>query len=337
MDNAKHLHINRIGKFLSGEINARERTALMAWVEEDPANRKFFEDAVKLWEVSGAFSDQPFETDTRAAWARLESRIDSFVGTGGPSSAPSRRLSISPWWLRAAAVILLVLGVGYWWSNLTDSSSMVAQTGAGEKRELVLPDGSQVWLNENSRLSYLEKDDQRRVTLEGEAFFEVKHMDTSPFVIATGEARTTVLGTSFNVRAYPEEDAVKVTVATGTVELKNAEDVASAIRLPAGTSGVLNLKVNARPEKTPVDVNATAWKIRRLQFDNTELGEVFSAIEDYYGIHVKLENQAINHCHFNGTYDQPQLNHLIEVIGISLDLDLSIQGDTLTVRGEGCQ
>lgn len=337
MDNAKHLHINRIGKFLSGEIDARERTALMAWVEEDPANRKFFEDAVKLWEVSGAFSDQPFESDTQAAWLRLESKIDGFAGTGGPSSAPLRRLSISPWWLRVAAVILFVLGIGYWWSNQTDSHSLVFQTGAREKRELALPDGSKVWLNENSRLSYCEKDGQRHVTLEGEAFFEVKHMDTTPFVIASGDARTTVLGTSFNVRAYPQEAAVKVTVATGIVELKNAEDVQSAIRLPAGTAGVLNLKINERPEKAPVDVNATAWKIRRLQFDNTALEDVFKTLENYYDLHIQVENEAIKHCHFSGVYDQPQLDHLLEVIGISLDLDLHVEGDTLTVKGEGCQ
>lgn len=330
------VHIQWMAKYLAGEMSEQETAALMAWVAEHEDHRKFFDETIQLWRATDVSHSLSFQTDSGAAWQKLEARLEEPA-----SRVPTENgklLSIPPWWLRAAAALLLLLSIGFLWRQFGASPPPFAvATQAGQKMQYQLPDGSQVWLNENTRLTYADSAGLRFVTLEGEAFFDVKRMENKRFVIASGDARTTVLGTSFNMRAYPSEDEVEVTVNSGKVQLSSAGNTAEKVILEPGATGLLNKARGVLQKKTVSAVNSSAWKNQRLDFDGAAFSEVLVALERYFHIQTRVDNEYILRCQFYGSYDKPQLDQLLEVIRLSMELEISRSGDTIVFSGAGCE
>lgn len=341
MENTKYMDF--IGRYLSGDISAGEKAELMAWVDADSANKAFFDEMIRLWSVSSEYEEEPFETDAKAAWAAFEKKFDQRF-SGSPPGAlsgnhipaakvvkmrPLRRA------LQYAAAILLLLAAGYWlFSTVGDSSIQMAsvRTGAGEQKELALPDGSKIVLNENSELAYVASFEERRVTLSGEAFFEVTKLNGKTFTIDAEGATTTVLGTSFNVRAYPSEDKVEVSVKTGKVALEKAEDTSQKIILEAGKAGTYN-KQKEVVEEILIS-NADAWKTSRLDFDSIPLSAVVEALERYFNVEVEVANPQLLKCSFNGQFVQPELQDILNTLSYTMALEVEKQNGAYVLSGD---
>lgn len=311
----------------------------MRWVEADSANRKAFEEAEKLWSVTDAYEMPDFSAGKPAAWDLLEERIEPEQKGGEATVIGLVTLRAYSWY--AAAVILLLLG-GYWlyWnSGLIDHSPVYAQvqTAEEEERTFTLPDGSTVVLNENTTLRYPENFEAREVRLTGEAFFEVVKQEGATFTIFSEGAQTTVLGTSFNVRAYPDEPEVTVSVATGKVEVASVDREGEKVLLMPGTSGQYD-KMLEKVREAPVS-NAMAWKENRLQFDNQPLGQVASAIERYFGKKVVLANDQLSECRFMGVFPDPKLPELLDAIAFTMELEIVEENGQIVIRGDAtyCQ
>lgn len=332
-------YLELIGRYLSGDINEAEREALMRWVEADSANRAVLEEAEKLWSVTASYEMPRFSAGKAAAWDLLEERIEAAQHSG---EAKVIGLSTLKAYLRyAAAAAVLLLG-GYWiyWnSGLVDHTPVFAQvqTADEEKRTFTLPDGSTVVLNENSTLRYAEDFSEREVRLAGEAFFDVVKQDGATFTILSEGAQTTVLGTSFNVRAYPDEPEVTVSVATGKVEVASADREEEKILLVPGTSGQYN-KMLEEVREAPVS-NAMAWKENRLQFDNQPLGQVASALERYFGKKVVVANDQLANCRFMGDFPNPKLQELLDAMAFTMELEIVEENGQIVIKGNGdyCQ
>ena len=183
--------------------------------------------------------------------------------------------------------------------------------------------------------------------MEGEAFFEVEHLsEDHPFEIMSGDTKTTVLGTSFNVRAYPEEQRVEVTVETGKVafeslkakEKKNAEGPAEVkkVLLNKGDSGLFDKVERSIIRKEEKIENANSWKTGQLTFSNTELRDVKEALERYFDIKISTSDEKILNCHFTGVYQKPELEQILEVLKFSLDIEIEERQNEFTLKGEGC-
>ncbi len=324
-----------IGKYLAGGLSPSEKAALMEWVAKSADNRAYFEELIQLWAVSGNY-DEPFAADKEAAWANIEARLSD--ETAEPPSRDGRVVSL--WrrpFLRIAAAVLLALLAGYfWWEGPAEAPMAIVATGPDETTSVELPDGSEVWLNENSTLQYPEAFAARVVELDGEAFFEVAHRDGNPFVVRSGPARAEVLGTSFNVRAYPAESRIEVTVKTGKVALTPQKKKAEPLLLTPGMSGVYDKK-----EKTVAPAeqlsNATAWREQRLSFNDTPLSEVLRVLERYFDVQFELENEAIRHCRFSGPYDDPQLEDVLMTMEIAMNLTIEKTDEAYRISGAGCR
>lgn len=339
------LHIDLIAKYLSGNIEAMEREQLWAWVEADVDNRKFFDQMVQLWAMSVDYEEAPFSTDTNAGWSKVESRLfDDAAEAPIIEIRPKPSSKIVPlskkrgWWA-AAAVILLAISVNIWiYTKPTDNQLVVYETGANERQQYTLPDSSKIWLNENTRLSFDKNFEPRVVQLEGEAFFEVEHLENElPFTIRSGEASTTVLGTTFNVRAYPAENQVEVTVKTGKVGLTDVKDVKKTKFLVAGKSGVFDKKTEeVKIVAVPLE-NADAWKTQQLEFDETPMSEVVQTLERYYNVKIKVENPAILSCPINIDKDSPNWQQMIGTIEFLLPVKIEKQDSVYVIRGNGCK
>ena len=337
-----------IAKFLAGESSLEEKEALFAWTKEDPGNHAFYEELEQVWHMTKGADLSPFEADLEDAWHQIENSTvvsEQSAVANHPTQLPSQPSGkivplpkrIMRWSI--AAAVFFAAGFGIWWimQQGTDPVLVEVQTSGNEKKEILLPDNTKVWLNENSTLAYFEDFTERNVELEGEAFFDVAHLKKSPFKIISGEAITTVLGTSFNVRAYPKEELIEVTVADGTVELALAKGIKERVELSKGTSGVVH-KAEKKVEQVAEPLkNAAAWKTAKLDFDEDLMKDVITTLERYFGTEIEVSNEMIYECYFSSPFDQPDLEEILMVVGATIDIEFKKEGDTYLLIGNGCQ
>ena len=215
-----------------------------------------------------------------------------------------------------AASIVVFISV-FFFNNGRDSNhtsivhNIVKEAKYGQKFEIILPDGSKVFLNSGSKIIYPEKftKNSRAVTLEGEAFFDVIKNPKKPFVITSSNLKTTVLGTTFNVEAYSDVKDIKVTLATGKVSI----DVAgkNVILFPA-QQAIFNKK-DQKIKTHKVDVvKYLDWKKNVLRFENATLGEAVKKLEKWYNVDIELENENLSECRFTGTFKNEDLKTVLE-------------------------
>jgi ferric-dicitrate binding protein FerR (iron transport regulator) len=200
------------------------------------------------------------------------------------------------WWIGIAATILLIAGV-WWGMQKPDARRMAVYVPREQQNRIVLPDSSIVWLNADSKLQYREDTLSREVTLTGEGFFDVSKR-TKPFVVKAGKCITTVLGTSFNIKAYNNE-AVAITVASGKIQVQDEKQHIS----------ILTANKQITLEKTTVErtVNATvahAWIHGRFEIDNETFETVANNLSRKYGVTFHFENEALRKCTFIASFDE---------------------------------
>ena len=145
-----------------------------------------------------------------------------------------------------------------------------------------------------------------------------------------------VLGTAFNVRAYPQEDIIEVSVERGKVAFFDKENEKNKEYLEAGTEGVFD-----KVEKTEIkkdkreNANAVAWRTMTMDFENVELNKVFETLERYFEVKIKADSK-IRKCTLNGNYTNPKVEDVLDYIKGTLGLQYKIDGTKITITGEGC-
>ncbi len=340
-------YVDLIASYLSGNLKGQDKKELFDWVEAETANKAFFDEMANLWAVSAAYHEEPFNANLSDAWLQIDEQLEKSESGKAPS-AKIIRIPKRLGWRWVAAVTLLFLTVSIWQILTLDIPQMVnVQTYAKEQLELDLPDGSKVWLNENTTISYDSIFSDRLILLNGEAFFDVKKQDGkfsrtfgTSFEIVSGDAKTTVLGTKFNVRAYAEEDQIEVTVEEGRVVLAEKISTKNAIQLKAGDSGILK-KEEQQVMKTEVPIsNANAWRTKELIFDNITLKEAIPSLERYFGIKFQTENDAILNCHVKSDFhNSPELKVVISTIQAMMSdkVIFEEQNSGYLLKGEGCK
>lgn len=327
-----------IAQQLAGEINEADQTELQSWVAADAENQKTYEEIVQLWQVS-ELPAVNFESNKETAWNNIDQRIDDQLSTN-KKTATVRRLPIYRVAGIAASILLLVFAG--WWLTQQEKPVDIAfatetfSTTAKERLEIMLPDSSVVWLNENTTLSYQTPFDQRIVALNGEAFFDVTKREGRTFEIQSGTARTVVLGTSFNVRAYPNEAKVEVVVKTGKVALSSAVVKEKKVLIPAGSSATLDKNTKQIEEKEVTTTNADAWQTRQLKFKNTPIREVIPTLERYFNIEVDVNNDELMNCRVNSKFDEPNLEEILTILEVTLQIKADQQDGKYLLSGKGC-
>lgn len=223
-------------------------------------------------------------------------------------------------WLGMAATLALLLSVGYFTYNQFHQEpapqpivEMVKTTEWGKKMNITLPDGTEVRLNSGSTLKFPDRfeGNTRQVELIGEAFFNVTKNPNKPFIITSGEVSTTVLGTSFNVNTYPENQQIAVTVATGKVKVASKD---AEVLLGPNEQGVFD-KGTKRISKEQTHVEAFLhWKNGVLHFEDVTLNKVMESLERWYGVSFVFENPNFGGCHLTASYDNEMLSAVLESI-----------------------
>jgi ferric-dicitrate binding protein FerR (iron transport regulator) len=315
-----------LGKYLAGECNADEKEKVQAWLTASEANRKYLEEVQQLWEASGSESIPP-EPSLEAAWRKVDQA----------TSRPARVLVYKPY-LRIAASFLLVTLIGLLvYLSAFYQKQITTITGENEKKEILLADGSRIWLNENSSLVYPQSftGDLREVKLQGEAFFEIARNEAQPFQIKAGSSITRVLGTSFNIR-QEADTTVEIGVITGKVSFYAADWEANSIILQAGENGLLTASAPKLIKTKSADANFLAWHTGTLSFRNVALQEVIPRLEQLYHKKLILENKALATCLLTTRFEKRSLEEVLQILQTIYSFRYEINGDTIYLQAGEC-
>jgi transmembrane sensor len=317
----KEVPYNLLAKFFSGNCSEEEKFQVTQWQKASAENEGIFREYAELWKHSKT-EDKGFNPNVEHALNTVNQKL------GIEKSSSSNKVTRMVQYTRRIAAVVLVAACVWvtWQVSLKKSgnpASIEIVTLQGEKKEVTLPDGSHVWLNSSSKLSYASKfeGNERKVALEGEAYFEVAKNPAKPFIIDAGTSLTTVLGTAFNLRARTGEKTVSLTVAEGKVAFTSKEvQVQDAIKLTAGDQGVLNLETKQLERIKNDDANFLAWKTGKLIFKNTALKQVVAKLTDFYGKNIRVDNISKAEIPFTSTFDHKTLQDVITIMEMSLGL-----------------
>jgi transmembrane sensor len=252
-------------------------------------------------------------------------------------------------WAAVAAAILVVAVFAGWFFSGTRAVQPEAITLHEEKREpesafftgkqfVRLPDGSTVLLNDDSKLTYSTSfgKNVRQVNLVGEGYFDVQHDPSRPFVVVTGKIKTTVLGTIFNVRAYPGQAEIKVSVTRGKV-LVGDEERAFGIITPDQSIAV-NTTTNDFVQTDLKGEASEPWQSRFLILDDVSLEEAARTIGEKYAVKIILVNNDLKKCRISAMFlDGEDLDQVLTVVSGVVRATYAFQSDgSVKIEGKGC-
>jgi len=324
-----------LNQYLSKKSTPIELEELMAFIRDDVHDVQLKEHILKtLYEAEGRAEMQPFRKDEILRRAILRNQ-----------PIYSRKL-LKRGWIRlvAASFVLFALGMMGWlfFQPIKNSfSPQIVQEKTDVRAEpsfIRLPDGSTVLLTAGSKLVYPPTftDKQRRVKLIGEGYFDISDDPSKPFVIESGTVLTKVLGTAFNIRAYPDETAVVVTVDHGSVQVN--KEAGEPIVLKRNEQVAIDTKLD-KIEKKTVDVDALlAWQKSVIVLDDIDLKEAAAILERKYNIRITFANERIKNCHIKVSFFEGEdLEQVLHIISGVLNLTWEITDNhTILLEGSGC-
>lgn len=285
------------------------------------------EERTKIWDATASYRSD-FQPDATKALSRFKTQLNTLE-----PAKPKRLLLISSIPIKMAVAAsfagLVVLTLAWLLVNNTSQKAIIADlfitTGANENKEISLPDGSTIFMNQNStlKLTWFKGGNERALDFKGEGFFKVARDPEKPFIIIGPKSKATVLGTSFNYRDYPSEEFADLEVETGEVKFetqKGAAIVAKNERSVVSNNGAIKLeKVNT--------LNASSWKTQNLTFRKTSLKKVLQDVERHFHVKFDLNLSNISNCKFNASYENETLENILAAIHDIFDAEIVLTPD----------
>ena len=319
-----------IASYLSGNATDEQVRELEGWVLADPENKQLFINMKKAWMLSGD-KQENVEIDVEQNLKQTLKQISVEAKVVNISRGSSRRR-----WLSIAAAIALLLVAGLWlFQNRSPEPSFFVESRDAVK-EVSLPDGSQITLNQASTLSYVKSnsENKRKVELKGDAFFDVKRDEQNPFLIEIGELEIEVLGTSFYVDARPSETSIQVMVESGSVRVKsgNKEQI-----LSANESAIFNKEDKSLTKKENEDPNYTFLKTNTLNFEQSTLEQVSYALKRQYNTSIQFESPKLKTCEITAVFKDKSLAAILNIIDATLPgVQVEMDNNQIIFSGSGC-
>jgi len=307
-------------------------------MENQPGKRETIERARRLILL---IKFREAEPDQRQFDRALESVLNDRLSVSGEKAAKQRFMPASYSFLsRAAAIFIIISSVvaALVFINrpekVADSAPewVVKSNPNGQKSTFFLPDSSRVTLNSASSLRYKSDfESDRVVELEGEAFFEVEKSDAGRFTVVAGDIRAVVLGTSFNVRDYPDEKASSVSLRSGKVSVHNIVTGEDLILSPGEKS--LYDKTLGTQNKVAFDsLVDLSWKDGVMVFQKSSLSDFIKTIERWYGVEVKIAGQPGEEWMISGRFNNENLKNVLESLRFARKLEYELKDNTVVLN-----
>lgn len=318
-------------RYLNGEATHEEEAMIDAFIKQGEEQASLFNQWMEEWEAS-IFSTPAPAVDQ--AWQRLQETIDH-ADEEETSPAHTGRTVHMQWWHKAvaAAAIIVIIGCAAIWSlsGSTATQTYLCSAPAGSKTQVTLPDGSKVWLNGGSSLAYTNQfnDDNRRVELHGEAYFEVQKHQGKPFTVHTQGYDVTVKGTKFNVSAYDDDPISTTTLMEGKVELSDGKQNLS---LAPGDAVQLN-KATGQLQRHATDGFADGWRSGRLMYPDITLEQFVRVLSRQYNVNVHLADSHSANMRISVMLQNNEtIDEVVSALTRITGHDITRNGDTLTIQ-----
>lgn len=290
---------NLVSKYLMGDIDTKSLKALTAWSKESEENCLYVRSKIELWFSSGV-AGSTASLDKEKAFERFKTRVEKATVAEKQKQRFVRSRSFRIFYRVAAAILIILLPLAGYWGGMetvkSGFSDIVVEAPMGARTKLYLPDGTLVWLNAGSKITYSQGFgvDNRNLDLEGEGYFEVKRNEKVPFEIRTKELDLTVLGTKFNFRNYADDEEVVVNLLEGKVRLKN-ELVASADVYMSPNEKVVLSKESGHMVKTKINAaNSNLWTKDELYFDELLLEDIAKQLSRSFNVKIEVADSLKN-------------------------------------------
>ena len=304
------------------------------WLEKNPEKRDEVEAAREVIKSMHYGSLQRLSSDESNAM--LESILHHDVADEGIRNS---RWSIAHYGYKVAASVTIFLAIVasiFLWPDeqpvpVVETIWKTVSTEHGQKKIVYLPDGTKVMMNSGSSITYPVpfSEEKRKVSFNGEGFFDVTHNPKMPFIIESSSFSTCVLGTSFNLRTYPGEEKSSVSVVTGKVKLHNEKGELAT--LTAARKGTYD---HSTQEVTTGDFDEykiTAWTEGVLIFENENLRDIFQKLEKWYGVKITIDDNVNLSGKYNGEYKHKSLEMILEGLSYTSKFNFSISNQIVRI------
>jgi len=353
---------------LSGEATPAELSELEMLKQQDPLLAGRAAVMERIWcadsaDIETIGTAMPFDRHLQRLSNHLGSPVlqfDEEPEINPPAKSGSMRFLHKWWWLSgtvAAALVLIVLLVHTDPKDNPASPKIAANTVStrpGSKSKIQLPDGTQVWLNADSKLEYSGdfSGRLREVKLSGEAYFDVVKDKSRPFIIHTSRVQIKVLGTAFNVRSYPSDKTTETALIRGSVEITlNGQPDRKVILKPNekavidNASAELNIPGNPRAikeketmlvsavhlDKKDQEVYETMWVKNKLAFDETPFDDMIAEIERWYNVTIIVKNKSLSAGTYTVTFENKTLDEVLEGLQFSAHFQYQLKDGVVTI------
>lgn len=296
---------NIIGRKFAGDISDEDNQYLAEWINTSTTNKEVYLQLEELWYQK---QDQTNNSQAIAAYDKLINRIKFAEGVQTKSRVQRISSQVNQF-IRYAAIIIFMLSFSYLsYYYFTEESSKnefcTISVPKASKSEIMLPDGSKIWLNNNSKLIYPRKfnGQERKVELIGEAYFEIKKNYKVPFIVKTSDISIKVLGTKFNVSAYPNEKVIETTLISGKVTVNSNENPEIEHTLNPGESISFD-KISNKSTISRVDTRFyTYWMKGEFSFKDEKFENLAKRIERIYNVEITFDNPKIKEKTYTGNF-----------------------------------
>ena len=322
----KQDYIQLFDKFLLKQASPEEVQILIQWLKSEGSFQDWMDEE---WDVASSGMDTDLQ---QKLLGQIKQKISLEM-----QQAPLKRnkyRTIYLWTARIASVIILLLLTGIsvyrYAMEQQKMQDMIVSVEKGQKANVVLPDGSKVWVNSDSRLIYGSRftSKERILELEGEAYFDVRKDEEHPFVVRTRFGEVTVLGTAFNINAYNDADACYTTLVYGKVNFSTPDQ--NTITLAPGEQAVASSR---GIEKRAVDVNEyIGWAQGVYVFNNKRLGDIMKTFERWYDVHVYYEKESLRDLTYSGDLQRyGTINTFLNALELTGDIYYRINGRNILI------
>lgn len=309
-----------IGKHLRNETTPDEENHLNNWISEERGNRSIFQEVKSLWQGSSDLrSEKTVEVDR--AWIK-------FLKKTHAEPKDNQRFLTRTVFRRsvaAASVFFAAFFIYLYFSTFSYDLKLEASTEVIQNMQL--PDGSMVWLDKNTTLEFEKGDKYRNVKLTGQAYFEVSPNPHRPFIISTGDLKTQVVGTSFDVDYRGAE--IQISVVSGKVKVYKSGNEGEALLLTKGLGASYDSENKELDMINTLDQNFLAWKTGILKFEDTPLIKVVEVLSNHYSVNIPYQGSGAP-SRLTAEFDNLKLKEVMELIQLTTDIILPLPSNDQT-------
>ncbi len=306
--------------FLDGGLTQSEQSELETLLKF-PSNKEYFKEVYTIWQIT---RNRISSDNAERAYNNILSRIEE-------EHTFSNKIKLNTFWRNLAAAVIFgfIIGLGGYFLGkyttsdyLTENKINVIKVPFGSQSTIELPDGSIVTLNSGSVIKYSNvfSGKDRNIKLEGEAYFKVKKNSKKPFVVYAKNTSIQVLGTTFNVKAYPEEDVIETTLVEGSVKVKPEINNSAEKEIILKPNQTLSVQKNSNGKFTVSlhekinPVLYTSWKDPRWIIQGEKMGNMMKKLQRKYDVNIEIADKSLNDHKFSGTLADETLEQTLDII-----------------------